>query len=89
MAILSKPRSTVCWPCRLDEDHAKTVSELTVKRYEGELSDFVEWLLKGEHNPISASQIDALVVCYKIGGLLDTMMFARSHFKDFSPVTAC
>ena len=62
---LSSLRRSLCWPCRLDEDHAKTVSELTVKRYESELHDFVEWLLKENRNPHTASQLDALIVCYK------------------------
>ena len=84
MAFCSKPRCTVCWPCKLDEDHAKTVSELTVKRYEGELSDFVEWLLKEGHNPISASQIDALVVCYK-----NECCLSKYHLNFLSGYKAC
>ena len=42
-----------CWPCRLDAVHAMIVSELTIKRYEHELKDFVEWLLMERHNMLT------------------------------------
>ena len=54
-----------CWPCWLDPDHAKTISPLTLSRYECELKEFVEWLLKNNHIPSAIAQIDVLMVEYK------------------------
>ena len=57
--------SLSCWPRRLDPDQALLISSISLSRYEKSLGCFVSWLIRNNHNPVTADHLDCLVVSFK------------------------